>query len=88
MELGQKLQIIGRHIFLVIHYLVGVNAKTIYVIRYFGVQGRAQMSSALLTATGSTHSLLTIDSAFKNTSLFHMYALGMTDIFNYGDCGY
>ncbi|CRG86076.1 hypothetical protein PISL3812_03079 [Talaromyces islandicus] len=54
---------------------------------YFGVQTHAQMSSALLTATGSTHSLLTINPAFKKTPLFHIYALGMTDLFNYGDCG-
>jgi hypothetical protein len=54
---------------------------------YFGSQGHAQMASALLTATGSSQDLLTINPAFNNTGLFHMYVYGNTYKFNYGDCG-
>jgi len=45
------------------------------------------MSSALLTATGSTHGMLVANSAFRHTPIFHMYNWGMTQKFNYGDCG-
>ncbi|KAK2056644.1 hypothetical protein LY76DRAFT_517984 [Colletotrichum caudatum] len=54
---------------------------------YFGTQAHAQLASALLTATGSTHQLLTASPGFQNTSLFHIYNYGMTEKFNYGDCG-
>ncbi|KAH8898699.1 hypothetical protein GQ53DRAFT_877792 [Thozetella sp. PMI_491] len=53
---------------------------------YFGTQAHAQISSALLTATGSTHGMLS-RAAFDRTSLFHMYSYGMTKKFEYGDCG-
>lgn len=45
------------------------------------------MASALLTATGSTQQLLTINPAIENTGIFHIYNSGMTEKFNYGDCG-
>ncbi|KAK2036171.1 hypothetical protein LZ31DRAFT_571535 [Colletotrichum somersetense] len=54
---------------------------------YFGTQAHAQLASALLTATGGQHRILTASSGFQNTSFFHMYNYGMTEKFNYGDCG-
>jgi|ERR1700727_2914897 hypothetical protein len=45
------------------------------------------MASALLTATGSTQQLLTINPAIEKTGIFHIYNSGMTEKFNYGDCG-
>ncbi|KAK3372915.1 hypothetical protein B0T24DRAFT_649069 [Lasiosphaeria ovina] len=54
---------------------------------YFGTQAHAQIASALLSATGSTHGLLTASKALQDTGMFHMYSYGMTDKFNYGDCG-
>lgn len=52
---------------------------------YFGTTGHAEMSSALLTATGSDYSLLAGD--FNLTGLYHMHVTGMTSLFNYGDHG-
>jgi hypothetical protein len=54
---------------------------------YFGTQSHAQLAAALLTATGSTRGLLTANSAFEKTGMFHIYNNGATDKFNYGDCG-
>ncbi|QGA19359.1 hypothetical protein EYB26_007048 [Talaromyces marneffei] len=54
---------------------------------HFGTQAHSQLSSALLTATSNTHGMLTSNSAFKNTSWFHIYNNGLTEKFNYGDCG-
>jgi hypothetical protein len=54
---------------------------------YFGTTGHAEMSSSLLTATGSAYDLLTANSNFNKTGLFHMYVTGMTSLFNYGDHG-
>ncbi|KAH8821971.1 hypothetical protein F5884DRAFT_746259 [Xylogone sp. PMI_703] len=54
---------------------------------YFGTQAHAQMASALLTATGNTQRMLTVNPATINTSLAHIYNWGMTQKFNYGDCG-
>jgi len=54
---------------------------------YFGTQAHAQLSSALLSATGSTHGMLNTSAAFKDTGIFHIYNYGMTEKFNYGDCG-
>lgn len=54
---------------------------------YFGTQAHAQLSSALLAATGSTHGMLTASPAFRETGMFHIYNYGMTEKFNYGDCG-
>jgi hypothetical protein len=55
--------------------------------RYFGTQAHAQLSSALLTATGSTYNSVAINPAFQNTGFFYIYSNGMTGSFNYGDCG-
>jgi hypothetical protein len=63
------------------------NVHSSFARRYFGVQGHAQIASALLTATGDTHGMMTSNTAFKNTSLFHIYVSGITQLFNYGDCG-
>lgn len=46
--------------------------------RYFGSQAHAQMSSALLTATGSTQQLLSANPAFNLTGMYHMYVYGNT----------
>ena len=54
---------------------------------YFGSTGHAQMAAGLLTATGSTQELLTSNSNFNKTGLFHMYGSGFVEKFNYGDCG-
>jgi hypothetical protein len=84
MALGLRLQITGmtelecHHIYL---YIINRDQ------RYFGTQAHAQLASALLSSTGSTHGTLTANPAFKNTPLFHIYNYGMTEKFNYGDCG-
>jgi hypothetical protein len=57
------------------------------VSRHFGTQSHAQLSSALLTATGSLHGMLEISTPFAGTGLFHIYSQGITEKFNYGDCG-
>ncbi|KAH9942931.1 chondroitin AC/alginate lyase [Amylocystis lapponica] len=54
---------------------------------YFGVTGHAEMSSALLTATGSDHGMLTSNPNFEKTGLFHMYVRGPGSTFSYGDNG-
>ncbi|TDL28190.1 hypothetical protein BD410DRAFT_739730 [Rickenella mellea] len=54
---------------------------------YFGTTGHAEMSSALLTATGSHYGLVDTNQNFHLTGLFHMYATGPTSLFNYGDHG-
>lgn len=54
---------------------------------YFGTTGHAEMSSALLTATGSDYGLLDTNADFALTGDFHMYAYGPTSLFNYGDHG-
>ncbi|KAK4192387.1 hypothetical protein QBC35DRAFT_469728, partial [Podospora australis] len=54
---------------------------------YFGTQAHAQLSSALLTATGSAGRMLDSHPAFRETGFFHIYNQGITDKFNYGDCG-
>jgi len=54
---------------------------------YFGSQGHAHMTSALQTATGSTHQLLTANPSFNLTGLYHMYVYGNTFKANTGDCG-
>lgn len=52
---------------------------------YFGTTGHAEMSSALLTATGSDYKLLAQD--YNLTGLYHMHVTGMTSLYNYGDHG-
>ncbi|PLW57753.1 hypothetical protein PCANC_01384 [Puccinia coronata f. sp. avenae] len=54
---------------------------------YFGSQGHAHMTSALQTATGSTHQLLVANPSFNLTGLYHMYVYGNTFKANNGDCG-
>ncbi|KAG5644525.1 hypothetical protein DXG03_008267 [Asterophora parasitica] len=54
---------------------------------YFGSTGHAEMSSALLTATGSHFGLLDVNSNFYKTGIYHMYASGPTSLFDYGDHG-
>jgi hypothetical protein len=54
---------------------------------YFGTTGHAEMSSSLLTATGSDYDLLDVNSNFYLTGEFHMFVFGATSLFNYGDHG-
>jgi len=54
---------------------------------YFGTTAHAEMTSALITATGSDYGLLSTNSNFNKTGLYHMYVQGMTSLFNYGDHG-
>ncbi|KAG6381034.1 chondroitin AC/alginate lyase [Boletus reticuloceps] len=54
---------------------------------YFGSTGHAELSSSLLTATGSTYNLLDVNPGTKLSGLFHMYATGPGSLFNYGDTG-
>ncbi|PBL01179.1 hypothetical protein ARMGADRAFT_1119290 [Armillaria gallica] len=54
---------------------------------YFGTTGHAEMSSALLTATGSDYGLLDNNVNFKKTGDFHMYVFGPTSLFDWGDHG-
>jgi len=54
---------------------------------YFGTTGHAEMSSALITATGSDYGLLDVNSNFFQTGLYHMYSYGTTSLFDYGDHG-
>jgi hypothetical protein len=54
---------------------------------YFGTTGHAEMASSLITATGSDYGLLSANPNFNLTGLFHMYAMGATSLFNYGDHG-
>ncbi|EIN06318.1 hypothetical protein PUNSTDRAFT_145586 [Punctularia strigosozonata HHB-11173 SS5] len=54
---------------------------------YFGTTGHAEMASALLTATGSHHGLLSANPDFNLTALYHMYATGATSLFDWGDHG-
>jgi len=52
---------------------------------YFGTTGHAEMSSSLISATGSDYKLLAQD--YNLTGLYHMHVTGMTSLFNYGDHG-
>lgn len=54
---------------------------------YFGTTGHAEMSSALISATGSDYGLLDTNPNFWKTGLYHMYAYGPTSLFDYGDHG-
>jgi hypothetical protein len=54
---------------------------------YFGTTAHAEMASSLMTATGSDYELLTVNSEFFQTGVFHMYGQGATSLFNYGDTG-
>jgi hypothetical protein len=54
---------------------------------YFGTTGHAEMSSALLTATGSHYGLLDVNPDFWKTGQYHMHANGPGSLFSYGDHG-
>ena len=54
---------------------------------YFGIQTSAQIASALISATGSDHTMLSVNPDLTKTGLFRMYSKGMTEKFNWGDCG-
>jgi len=54
---------------------------------YFGSTGHAEMTSALLTATGSDYGLLSVNSDFWKTGYFHMYSFGPASLFGWGDSG-
>ena len=54
---------------------------------YFGTTGHAEMASSLLTATGSSFGLMSTNSNFNLTGMYHMFVQGSTTLFNYGDTG-
>ncbi|ODN84475.1 hypothetical protein L202_00417 [Cryptococcus amylolentus CBS 6039] len=55
---------------------------------YFGTTGAAEILNAVETAYGDDRGLLAANSdGWNHTSLFHIYAQGMTSLFNYGDHG-
>ncbi|TFK22803.1 heparinase II/III family protein [Coprinopsis marcescibilis] len=54
---------------------------------YFGTTGHAEMTSALLTATGSDYGMLDINPNYWRTGTFHMYVYGPTSLFDFGDHG-
>lgn len=54
---------------------------------YFATTGHAEMSAALLSATGSTHGLLSSNPDIAKTGEYHMYVTGATSLFDYGDHG-
>ncbi|EJD03712.1 uncharacterized protein FOMMEDRAFT_167044 [Fomitiporia mediterranea MF3/22] len=54
---------------------------------YFGTTGWAEMTAALISATGSDFGMLSNNPNFNQTGLFHMYIQGATSLFNYGDHG-
>jgi len=54
---------------------------------YFGTTGHAEMTSGLITATGSDYGLLDVNPNLNRTGHYHMYVSGMTSLFNYGDHG-
>jgi hypothetical protein len=54
---------------------------------YFGTTGHAELSSALLTATGSDYGLLSVNPNAARTGEFHMNAYGPTTLFDWGDHG-
>ncbi|KAH9898198.1 chondroitin AC/alginate lyase [Cubamyces lactineus] len=54
---------------------------------YFGTTGLAEMTSSLMTATGSDYGLLTNNPNLNKTGLYHMYVTGPGSLFAYGDHG-
>lgn len=54
---------------------------------YFGTTGHAEMSSSLITATGSHYGLLDVNPNAKLSGVFHMNAYGPTSLFDFGDHG-
>jgi hypothetical protein len=54
---------------------------------YFGTTAHAEMSSSLLTATGSDYDLLDVNPNFMLAGQYHMNVFGPASLFNYGDTG-
>lgn len=54
---------------------------------YFATTGHAEMAAALLTATGSSYDLLSTNADIEKTGQYHMYVMGATSLFDYGDHG-
>ncbi|WVQ82765.1 hypothetical protein IAT38_004897 [Cryptococcus sp. DSM 104549] len=54
---------------------------------YFGTTGAAELVNAVQSAYGDDRGLSTSNAGWNLTSLFHIYAQGMTSLFNYGDHG-
>ncbi|KAL0578608.1 hypothetical protein V5O48_003399 [Marasmius crinis-equi] len=54
---------------------------------YFGTTGHAEMTSVLLTATGSHYGLADTNPNFQKTGDYHMHAYGPTSLFDWGDHG-
>ncbi|KAG7099035.1 hypothetical protein E1B28_000915 [Marasmius oreades] len=54
---------------------------------YFGTTGHAEMTSALMTATGSHYGLADANPDYSKTGDYHMYAYGPTSLFDWGDHG-
>lgn len=54
---------------------------------YFGTTGHAEMTSSLMTATGSDFGLLKNNPNLNKTGLYHMYVTGPGSLFAYGDHG-
>ncbi|KAG8896935.1 hypothetical protein FRB99_008570 [Tulasnella sp. 403] len=54
---------------------------------YFGTTAHAEMTSSLMTATGSDYGLLTVNPSFALTGMYHMYVSGNQQMFDYGDHG-
>jgi hypothetical protein len=54
---------------------------------YFATTGHAELTSSLMTAAGSDFGLLSTNTNFNLTGLYHMYVKGPTSLFNYGDHG-
>ncbi|CCA69124.1 hypothetical protein PIIN_03024 [Serendipita indica DSM 11827] len=53
----------------------------------FAITGMSELTSSLLTATGSDHGMLAANDGIRLTSLFRFYVTGMTSLFDYGDHG-
>lgn len=54
---------------------------------YFGTSTHAEMTSSLMTATGSNYGMLTDTSTYSKTGDYHLYAYGPTSLFEWGDHG-
>ncbi|KAK7059129.1 hypothetical protein VNI00_001755 [Paramarasmius palmivorus] len=54
---------------------------------YFGTTGHAEMTSSLMTATGSHYGLADVNPNYYKTGDYHMYAYGPTSLFDWGDHG-
>lgn len=68
-------------------YSCVVARSLFFLSRYFGTTGFSEMTSSLLTATGSDQGMLSANDNFHLTGLYHMAVQGMTSLFNYADHG-